>query len=375
MSILIQELLQDSELRPIADKVISGERLSFEEGVQLMTTQDMTTLGYLADIVRQRKNGDEAFFYINLNINPTNICVGRCQICAFRHNEEDEKAYMLDPGQMEEMVRKALPLGLNEVHVVSALNPQLGLSYYEDLCQRIKRISPSLCIHALTAVEIDFLGKLEKLPVETVLSRLKAAGLDNMPGGGAEVFAPRVRQLICKGKINAERWLEIHGIAHQLGITTNATLLYGHIETPEERVDHLLRLREQQDKSGGFSCFVPLAFHPENTALENPHLSDGNDNLRLIATARLLLDNIPHIKAIWTYLGAKMAQTALMFGADDLHGTNVNEKIVHDAGSRQADKMGQDELVRLITEAGRVPVLTNSSYQEKTILASPEVTS
>ncbi len=372
MTAFIHELLQDSELCPIAEKVFSGQRLNNKDGLVLMTTQDMTTLGYLADQVRQEKVGDEACFYINLNINPTNICAGRCQICAFRRDEEDSDAYVMNPDQMEEKIRQALPLGLNEIHVVSALNPELNLRYYEELCRRIKTISPELCIHGFTAVEVDFLGRLERLPVDIVLTRLKEAGLDNMPGGGAEVFAPRIRQLICQGKISAERWLEIHGIAHQLGLTTNATLLYGHIETPEERVDHLLRLREQQDKTGGFSCFVPLAFHPENTAIENPHLADGNDNLRVIAAARLLLDNFTHIKAIWTYLGAKMAQTALMFGADDLHGTNVNEKIVHDAGSCQGNQIGQDELVRLIRDAGRVPVLTDSRYHFKKILSSGE---
>jgi len=358
----MNDFMKDSELSSIAEKVNSGQRLSKADALLCMQTRDLTGLGYLANQVRMRQVGDAAYFYVNLNINPTNICVNHCPICAFRRSPQAPDAYTLDVETFRNKIQSILPYGINEVHIVGGLHPEATLAYYEDLCRTVKELNPSICVHAYTAVEIDHISHKENLPVETVLTRLKAAGLDNMPGGGAELFAPRIRELIARGKIDAKTWLSIHEKAHKLGIKTNATMLYGHVETPEERVDHLLQIRDLQDQTGGFSCFVPLAFYPQNTYIKNPKLSGGMDDLRVIATARLVLDNVPHIKAIWTYLGWKLAQTALFFGADDLHGTNLNEKIVHDAGSREAAMMDRDVLVQMIRDAGRRPVLTNSGY-------------
>jgi aminodeoxyfutalosine synthase len=364
---------QQSELRDIADKVFAGERLNFEDGIRLMRTHDLPALGFLANYARRKKVGENAYFYLNLNVNPTNICVAHCQMCAFRRDGDEPDAYILDLDEFESRVRACLPMGLNEVHIVGGLYPKLPITYYEDICRRVKIVDPRICVHAYTAIEIDYISKVEKMSYRDVLLRLKAAGLDNMPGGGAEIFNPAIREKISRGKISAEKWLEVHQTAHQLGINTNATMLYGHIESIEDRMDHLYRLRELQDVTGGFNCFIPLAFHPDNTIIEMPRLAGGDDNLRVIATARLFLDNFPHIKAIWTYLGWKLAQTALDFGADDLHGTNVAEKIVHDAGAQQPDRICQDDLIRMIIESGRIPVLTNSNYTPQQVMTTQGV--
>jgi aminodeoxyfutalosine synthase len=364
----MQTIWKTNGLSDIVEKVQTGERLSFEDGVRLMTTHDITTLGHLADEVRKKKIGENAYFYINMNVNPTNICVLHCQLCAFRRDGDEEDAYILDLDEFEQRVRTNAPNGLNEVHIVGGLYPRIPLTYYEDICRRVKKVDANICVHGFTAVEIDYIAKIEKMSYEEVLTRLKNAGLDNLPGGGSEIFAPRVRELICKGKIGAKEWFKVHETAHKLGMKTNATMLYGHVETPEERIDHLMQLRESQDRTGGYSCFIPLAFHPENTHIENVKLSDGFDDLRVIATGRLFLDNFLHVKAIWTYLGEKLAQTALMFGADDLHGTNVDEKIVHDAGAPVPTAVAQETLVRMIKDAGRVPVLTDSRYETMKVL-------
>lgn len=359
---------QNNKLIDIIAKIHSGERLTFDDALRLMNTSDIITLGYLANEIRKQKVGEHAYFYNNLNINPTNICVSHCQLCAFRRDADEDDAYILDLNEFEKSLRTYLPEGLNEVHIVGGLYPRLPLNYYEDICRKVKNIDENICVHAFTAVEIDYFAKIENISYEDVLIKLKKAGLDNLTGGGAEIFAPRVRKLISKDKISGEKWLEIHQTAHRLGIKSNATMLYGHIETMEERIEHLQILRNAQDKSGGYSCFIPLAFHPDNTQIHNIRLSDGFDDLRVIATSRLFLDNFIHIKAIWTYLGEKMAQTALLFGADDLHGTNMNEKIVHDAGAPMPTALTQNNLVQMIKSAGRIPVLTNSKYETMKIL-------
>ncbi|MCX7919141.1 MAG: aminofutalosine synthase MqnE [bacterium] len=353
---------QNNPLNDLIQKVESEQRLTREDGIRLMQSSDILTLGYLADIVRKRTVGDYAYFSSNININPTNICGARCPLCAFSRDTTDSDAYTLTLDEIEKKIRAVAELGLVEIHIVGGMHPSLPLSFYEEMLQRIKQINPQFCIQAFTAVELDHFAELANIEVSEVLIRLKQAGLDTIPGGGAEIFSPRVRQQICPKKISGSRWLEIHQIAHQLGIKTNATMLYGHMETLEERVDHLLALRELQDKTGGFQCFVPLAFHPKYTRLSGVTGTTGYDDLKVIAVSRILLDNFNHIKALWMYLGPKMAQTALCFGADDLGGTSVEEKIVHAAGAEVQEYLDKPALIKLIHEAGRVAVETDSRY-------------
>jgi aminodeoxyfutalosine synthase len=366
-------IIQNNPLSNLVAKVESGKRLTREDGIRLMESSDILTLGYLADFVRKRQVGDNAYFSSNININPTNICVARCPLCAFSKDATDSDAYTLTLDEIEHKVKSVAKYGLIEIHIVGGMHPSLPLSFYVEMLQRIKQINPQYCIQGLTAVEVDYLANIEKIEVRDVLIKLQQAGLDSMPGGGAEIFSHRVREQICPKKISGTRWLEIHETAHQLGIKTNATMLYGHIETIEERVDHMLALRDLQDKTSGFQCFVPLAFHPEHTKLKGLKNTTGYDDLKVIAVSRILLDNFPHIKALWMYLGPKITQTALCFGADDLGGTSVEEKIVHAAGARVPEYLDKPGLVRLIKGAGRIPIETDSLYQGKSQISNPNV--
>jgi aminodeoxyfutalosine synthase len=355
-------ILQNNPLSDLIAKVETKERLTREDGLRLMQSSDILTLGELADIVRKKKGGDNAYFSSNININPTNICVARCPLCAYSRDKTDIDAYIQTLDEIEQKVYSVAHLGLMEIHIVGGMHPELPLSFYEEILRRIKKINQNFCIQAFTAVELDHLANLEKVEVKEVLIRLNNAGLDTLPGGGAEIFSPRVRERICPKKISGARWLEIHRIAHQLGIKTNATMLYGHIETIEERIDHLLLLRDLQDNTGGFQCFVPLAFHPEHTRLKGLKNTTGYDDLKVIAVSRILLDNFDHIKALWMYLGPKITQTALCFGADDLGGTSVEEKIVHAAGAKVPEYLDKPALIKLIRDAGRIPKETDSRY-------------
>ena len=348
-------------LSDIREKVLSGERLEREEGISLMTSNDILTLGELANIVRKRKVGDLAYFNLNFNINYTNICISRCPLCAF--SKDLENGYLLSLEEIVENVHCGLGLGIKEFHIVGGLHPKLNLFYYEEVLRRIKEIDNSIFLQAFTATEIDHISKTSELSLEDVLKRLKGAGLDSIPGGGAEIFSERVRQIICPKKINGERWLEVMETAHKLGLRSNATMLYGHIERPEERVDHILRIRELQDKTGGFLAFVPLSFHPANTNLSFCKSSDGVDDLRCFAVSRLLLDNITHIKGLWMYLGEKLTEVILSFGVDDIGGTGFEEKIVSAAGAETASEISAGKLIRMIKNAGRIPMETNSAYQ------------
>lgn len=348
-----------AELSGIKNKVLAGERLNREEGIALMTSNDLLFLGELADIVRKRKSGDNAYFNLNLNINYTNICILRCPLCAFSRDLDD--GYLLSLEEIEEKVHYGLGLGIKEFHIVGGLHTKLNLSYYEDMLKRLKKIGSGIFLQAFTATEIDHISKTFSL--EDVLKRLKDAGLDSIPGGGAEVFSERVRQIISPNKISGKRWLEVMETAHKLGIRSNATMLYGHIETAEERVDHILQLRQLQDRTGGFLAFVPLSFHPQNTSLSYCKGSDGVDDLRVFATARLLLDNFPHIKGLWMYLGEKLVEVALSFGVDDIGGTGFEEKIVSSAGAQTPFEISKDRLTRIIKNAGRIPMEVNSVYQ------------
>jgi len=356
--------LQEGMLCHIMEKVRAGERLSFEDGVNLFKSSDLLTIGAMADFVRRKKNGDRVYFIINRHINHTNICCNRCKLCAFGKDKEDEGAYVLSLDEIEEKVKESKDSHFSEIHIVGGLNPELRLEYYTEMLRRVRRVLPDVHIQAFTAVEIDYLARLHGLTIKSVLEKLRDAGLGSLPGGGAEIFAPRVRDIICARKISGDRWLEVHEVAHRLGMRTNATMLFGHVETIEERVEHLIKLRELQDRTGGFAAFIPLAFHPQNTGLENMGITGttGYDDLKVLAISRLMLDNFDHIKAFWIMLGTKIAQVSLAFGVDDLDGTVVEEKITHAAGAQTAQSLTRDELIDLIRAAGMVPVERDTLY-------------
>lgn len=354
----------------IARKVNSGERLSKEEALFLFQSDRIHEIGELADSVSRRINQNHAYFILNRHINPTNICVNRCRFCAFSRSKGDSDAYEMTIAEIIEDIKRAKQkLGnLHEVHIVSALHPDWTFEHYLEIIRSIRGELPEIGIKAFTAVEVDYFSKKSGLPVEEVLIKLKEAGVDLMPGGGAEIFAQDTRKRICPEKISGERWLEIIRIAHKLGIKTNATMLYGHIESYEDRVDHLLKLRQLQDDTAGFLAFIPLSYQPENTEISTPYPS-GIDDLKTIAISRLVLDNIPHIKAYWIMLGEKLAQLALLFGADCLEGTVIDEKIAHSAGARSKRGMTVDEIVHIIRETGKIPVQRDSFYRIVEILS------
>ncbi len=356
----------DDRLPPIAERVARGERLSFADGVTLATTADLLAVGRLANTVRERLHGDVTYFNVNRHLNPTNVCVASCALCAFAEKYGGTRGWTWSVDEAVEVAARDVTEAVTELHVVGGLHPKLGVDYYEALFTALKRRFPWVHVKALTMVELDFLAQRAKLPVEEVLRRLVAAGLDSCPGGGAEIFAERVRAVICDHKTNGERWLEIARTVHRFGLKSNCTMLYGHIENAAERVDHLVRLRELQDDTGGFQCFIPLAFHPANTRLSHISPTSGTLDLQTIATARLLLDNIPHIKAYWIMLGAKTAQVAQHFGADDLDGTVVDERITLAAGGEAGKGMTRRALVHLIREAGRTPVERDTLYRPVT---------
>lgn len=355
---------EHSELRDIADRVVQGERLSFDDGVRLFESNDLLAVGRMADLVRRRKNGERVYFIVNRHINHTNICVNRCKFCAFGRDATDPGAYAMTLDEIEEKALACRGRGITEIHVVGGLNEDLQLDYYLEMLRRVRRALPEAVIQSFTAVEVDYLASTNGMTVSEVLSLMKGAGLDSLPGGGAEVFSPRVRELICPKKISGQRWLEVHEAAHSLGMRTNATILYGHVESFEERVDHLLKLRELQDRTGGFLTFIPLAFHPRNTLLEQPgqNGTTGFDDLKMLAAARLMLDNFDHIKAFWIMIGPKQAQVSLSFGVDDLDGTVEEEKIAHDAGAETEQRLDRSAIVRMIKAAGRVPVERDTLY-------------
>lgn len=347
----------------ISDKVLSGGRLSFEDAVGLFQSDDIFTLGRLAASVAANKNGSNAYYIINRHINPTNVCVNRCRFCAFSRSKGEEGAFELTLEEILERLAAAMQgaYPISEVHIVGGLHPEWPLSHYTEMLSAIRKAYPALAIKAFTAVEIDYLSKISGLTIAETLTELKRSGLDLMPGGGAEIFAEGVRNELCPEKISGDRWLAIMEEAHRLGIKTNATMLYGHKETIEERVDHLLRLRDLQDRTGGFQAFIPLAYHPKNTEMGGFY-SSGIDDLKTIAVSRLVLDNFDHIKAYWIMLGEKISQVALLFGADDLDGTIIEEKITHMAGGMTGGAMTREDLTGLIQRAGRAPVERDAFY-------------
>jgi aminodeoxyfutalosine synthase len=353
-----------SPLETIREKVEAGERLSFDDGLALEASGDLFALGSMANLVRERYNGNFGYYNVNTHINPTNVCVYTCDFCAFRADLDAPKAYVMDREQVIERASQASARGATELHIVGGLHHKLPFQYYVDVVRWIKETAPEIHVKAYTAVEIEFFSKISRLSTGEVLKRLIEAGLGSLPGGGAEIFHPEVREQICGAKASTERWLDVHRTAHRLGLHSNATMLYGHIDRPNHRIDHLIRLRELQDETGGFQTFIPLAFHPDNSEMAHIPKPSGVMDLKTMAISRLMLDNFPHIKAYWVMLGLKTAQVALSFGADDLDGTVVHEKIYHDAGAETPQEATIAEIRRLITEAGRIPVERDTLYYE-----------
>ncbi len=359
--------LSDNRLISIREKLASGERLDFEDGCLLYSSPDLIGKASLADDVRQQKHGKKAFFVYNQHINYTNICKNKCLFCAFSREKDQEGAFTLSIEEVGMQLKKRLREPIREIHVVGGINPSLPFEYYLNLVETIKSIRPDAAVKAFTAVEIDYFSEIAGLSLTETILRLKKAGLSMMPGGGAEVMNERVRQKLFPRKIGKEKWLEVVKTAHLNGLTSNATMLYGHIETIEERVRHLIRLRELQDETRGFSAFIPLAFHSKNTRLSHIPRTTAFDDLSNIIAARLMLDNFDHIKAYWVMIGEKLAQLALSFGADDLDGTIIEEKITHMAGATSAKGQTRDQLIHMIKTAGFEPIERDSFYNQVTL--------
>ncbi len=352
----------DKRLEAILRKIESRKRLNFDDGLALYETTDLIGLGYLADLDRRRRHDDKAYWVYNQHLNYTNVCANRCQFCAFARDAGEDGAYTFSIADIEKQLTDRIDEPVRELHVVGGINPALPFDYYLDLIKTIKTIRPDVTVKAFTAVEIDHLAAIAGRTHEETIAELKTAGLEMMPGGGAEVMSRRVHQKLFHRKIDHERWLDVMKTAHGSGIITNATMLYGHIETLAERVHHLITLRELQDETGGFSAFIPLAFHSQHTRLSHLPATTAYDDLKNIAVARLLLDNIDHIKAYWVMIGEKLAQVALTFGADDLDGTIIEEKITHMAGAKSARGLTRADMTRMITTAGFTPVERDSFY-------------
>ena len=358
----MQNYITLAGLGDIHDKVVAGERLTFDDGLRLYNCSNILAVGILANIVRERLNGDNAYFNYNQHINYSNICTNLCKFCAFGKKKDAALAYEMSVEEVKQKVRERLDEPITEIHMVGGIHPDLPFEYYLELLRGIREVRPEVHIQAFTCVEIAHLAGLCGKSVDVTLDLLMDAGLGSIPGGGAEVFSKRIRDLTCKDKLSGEQWLSIAKIAHGKGLQTNATMLYGHIETAEERLEHLDALRRAQDETGGFMTFIPLCFHPKNTEMSTVSKASGIDDLRNIAVARLFLDNFPHIKAYWVMIGPKVAQIALSYGADDLDGTVQEETITHMAGSESGRAIGSRTLIRLIREAGRIPIERDTLY-------------
>ncbi|NNK96433.1 MAG: aminofutalosine synthase MqnE [Desulfobacterales bacterium] len=356
------DYLKQAGLVDIYAKVTAAERLTRDDGRKLYSCPDILAIGYLANIVRERLNGDKAYFIYNQHINYSNVCTNLCKFCAFGREKGDDLAYELSVDDIKQKVRDRLDEPIKEIHMVGGIHPDLPFEYYIEVLRGIKEVRPNVHIQAFTCVEIAHLASLQQTSISQTLTVLREAGLGSLPGGGAEVFSPRIRERTCEHKLPGNQWLEIAQTAHREGFHTNATMLYGHIETHEERLEHLEALRSAQDQTGGFLAFIPLAFHPKNTALDSLSGTTGIDDLKNLAIARLYLDNFPHIKAYWVMIGSKLAQIALSFGADDMDGTIKEEVITHMAGAETDQAIGSATLIRLIKEAGRIPVERSTLY-------------
>jgi aminodeoxyfutalosine synthase len=364
------ERLDAAGLGDIAGKLDAGERLTFDDGVRLFSCPDLLALGWLANREREKRHDARTYYNFNIRLEATNVCVASCLFCSFaRLRPGDPGSYTMSLEQAWDKLRDRAHQPLTEIHVVNGLHPDLPFDYYLEMLQGFKRIRPGIHLKCFTAVEIAFFADLYKMSDEQVLRELQSAGLDSLPGGGAEIFAERVRRKICHDKCGADRYLEIHRIAHALGMRTNITMLYGHIETNEERIDHMLRARALQDESGGIQAFIPLAFHPDNNQMRKLPAPSATETLRVHAVSRLMLDNIPHVKAFWIATGVEVAQVSLWFGVDDLDGTVQEEKIYHMAGARTPEAMTTTAIRRLIRAAGRDPVERDTLYN---VVTGPE---
>jgi aminodeoxyfutalosine synthase len=371
----VKSRLRAAGLADIDEKLEQGERLTFDEGVRLFEAPDLLAVGWLANREREKRHGARTYFNYNLRLEPTNVCQASCLFCSFARLQPGmPEAYTMSLEEAWDKLRKRANQPLTELHIVNGLNPELPFSYYTDLLRGFKRIRPGIHLKCFTAVEIAYFSDLYGMSDTQVLRELMDAGLDSLPGGGAEIFAERVRKKICHDKCDADRYLAIHRIAHQLGMPTNVTMLYGHIETMAERVDHMLRARALQDETGGFQAFIPLAFHPDNNQMRKLPAPSGTDTLRVHAVARLMCDNIPHIKAFWIATGVELAQASLWFGVDDLDGTVQEEKIYHMAGSATPEGMTTAQLSRLVRAAGREPLERDTLYNIVNIPAIEPVT-
>ena len=360
---MLDTRIHTAGIADIADKLAAGQRLSFEDGVRLFECPDLLAVGGLANRERERRHGKLTYYNFNIRLEATNVCVASCLFCSFaRLTPDSPAAYTLSLDQVFDKLRQRAHQPLTEVHVVNGLHPDLPFEYYTDMLRGLKQVRPGIHLKCFTAVEIAFFSDIYGMSDREVLERLMEAGLDSLPGGGAEIFAPRVRKKISHDKADADRYLSIHRLAHELGMRTNVTMLYGHIETYAERVDHMLRARALQDETGGFQAFIPLAFHPDNNQMRKLPPPTATDTLRVHAVSRLMLDNIPHVKAFWIATGVEVAQQALWFGADDLDGTVQEEKIYHMAGARTPEIMSTAAIRRLIRDAGREPVERDTLY-------------
>lgn len=350
-------------LKRIRNKVLAGKRLSFDDGVALYESDDIFTLGEMASAVSKAKNGNRAYYVRNIHINPTNICVNRCKFCAYSKSKGEEGAFELTAREIISKIKRASKTQpIAEVHIVGGLHPDWPFKRYLSIVRSVRKSFPSIHIKAFTATEIEYFSEISGYPIERVLGELKSAGLDSMPGGGAEIFDQTVRDSLCPEKISGAAWLDIMRIAHKLGIRSNATMLYGHLESIEHRVGHLMKLRELQDETGGFQAFIPLSYHPKNTEIGGVG-SSGLDDLKTIAISRLMLDNFNHIKAYWVMLGEKVSQMSLLFGADDLDGTVIEEKIAKAAGGDSGGAIAAQKLHDIIKRTGRRPVERDSYYK------------
>jgi aminodeoxyfutalosine synthase len=360
------DLLRRSDVADILEKSLNGERLSSEDGVRLFESDDVNAIGMAANIVRTRMHGPTTYYIVNRHVNYTDICKNRCTFCAYSRSEGEDGAYVLSVPEIMEKARSLWSeLHFTELHIVGGLHPTLPFGYYLEMLSALKTEFPSVHLQAFTAVEIGHLASIAGLSVEECLVQLRDAGLGSLPGGGAEVFSERVREIVCPEKMPGKEWLNIMRAVHGIGVRSNATMLYGHVETAEEKIDHLIRLRQLQDETGGFLCFIPLRFHPENTKLA--HLAraiSGIEDLKTVAVSRLMLDNFPHIKVFWIMFGVKLAQVALSYGASDFDGTVVEEKIIHRAGAATPQGLTVADIRRLIEEAGLRPVERNTLYEE-----------
>ncbi|HJX16341.1 MAG TPA: aminofutalosine synthase MqnE [Candidatus Deferrimicrobiaceae bacterium] len=351
----------EPSLERIRDKVSAGVRVSEEDALALFRTRDIHAVGEMADLANRRVNGDRVYFIVNRHINPTNICVNRCKFCAFGKGKEEPLAYTMTMDEILVRAEEGRSQNATELHIVGGLHPDLPFDFYLRMIRTLRERFPEMHIQAFTAVEIDYFSRITGFPLAEVIRLLKEAGLGSLPGGGAEIFAPEVRNRICPEKITGDRWLEVMEEVHAAGLRSNATMLYGHVETLESRVDHMRRLRELQDRTGGFQSFIPLAFHPKNTEIAKGYTT-GLADLLSLAVGRIYLDNFRHVKSFWIMVGPKIAQISLHFGVDDIDGTVVEEKITHAAGAQTGQEMTVAALVSMIRQAGKIPVERDTLY-------------